>query len=325
MLLITDGTPTLNLNCEPGQCTNDLPGSEQPVIDEIAAAYADYGIKTFVLGCSGSEGHLQAGRDNRWWLSQAAELGGTSRGNCSHEAEPYCHFDLTGADVNFAEELNNALGDIVAEVTRCHYAVALPLPGENIDSDLINLIVRPDGGDPILISRDKEPGCEQGWYYDEARSLFSTGLVRNWGSTDGGSASGCNYDYADDYGDDAARTPWRIGTDYLWWGTAAAKSWLDRVIAWVSSQDPSALGQWYHLDGTFDTSHLGYDDHTAITLGPWAVGAMAYEQATVDSLAEELLSIPTSLGSHDAEYFARSLRALTLLTLTGHFTTCGGD
>jgi hypothetical protein len=133
------------------------------------------------------------------------------------------------------------------------------------------------------------------------------------------------YDYADDYGDDAARTPWRIGTDYLWWGTAAAKSWLDRMIAWVSSQAPSALGQWYHLDGAFDTGHSGYDDHTAITLGPWAVGAMANDQAVVDSLAAELLSIPTSSGSHDAEYSARSLRALALLTLTGHFTACGRD
>jgi hypothetical protein len=173
MLLTNDGPPNLNLNCEPGLCANDLPGSEQPIVDEIAAAYANHGIKTFVLGCPGSEGTLQAGRDNRWWLSQAAELGGTSRGNCSHNAEPYCHFDLTGPDVNFAEELNNALRAIVAEVTRCDYALPPPPPGETIDLDLINLIVRPDGGAPILILRNEQPGCEQGWYVDEANSLVS--------------------------------------------------------------------------------------------------------------------------------------------------------
>jgi endo-1,4-beta-D-glucanase Y len=153
----------------------------------------------------------------------------------------------------------------------------------------------------------------------------STGLVRNWGSTGGGSVSGCEFAYSDDYGDDAARTPWRIGTDYLWWGTPEAKSWADRVTSWVLTQDVASLGQWYHLDGSFDTSHEGYDDHTAITLGPWAVGAMAHSQSAVDTLAGELLNIPTSSGSHDAEYFPRFLRALSLLALTGNFTPCGGD
>jgi hypothetical protein len=142
------------------------------VIDEIAAAHANYGIKTFVLGLPHSEGGWGQ-RDARWWLSQAAELGGTSQGNCSHEAEPYCHFDLTGPDIDFAEELNNALRDIVAEVTRCDYALPLPPPGESIDLDMVNLIVRLNDGDPILILRNAQPGCEQGWYLDEASSRVS--------------------------------------------------------------------------------------------------------------------------------------------------------
>ncbi len=156
-------------------------------------------------------------------------------------------------------------------------------------------------------------------------SHSTTGLVRNWGSSDGGSVFGCEFAYSDDYGDDAARTPWRISTDYLWWGTAAAKAWTDQVTSWVLTQNVSTLGQWYHLDGSFDTSHDGYDDHTAITLGPWAVGAMTHSQSAVDSLAGELLNIPMTSGSHDAEYFPRFLRALSLVALTGHFTTCGGD
>jgi hypothetical protein len=50
----------------------------------------------------------------------------------------------------------------------------------------------------------------------------ATGLVRNWGSASGGDAvADCQaaYTRASSYGDDAARTPWRIGTDYLWNGT----------------------------------------------------------------------------------------------------------
>jgi hypothetical protein len=171
IMLMTDGQPTLDLNCNPGQCTNDLPGSEQPVIDAIAAAYNNYGIMTFVLGCPGSEVHSQTGRDNRWWLSQAAELGGTSPGNCSHEAEPYCHFDMTGDDINFAEELNAALQTIVGSVVSCDYAIPAPPPGEAIDMSAVILILRPSGGEPIQILRNDNPGCApdgNGWYYDEA-------------------------------------------------------------------------------------------------------------------------------------------------------------
>jgi hypothetical protein len=171
IMLMTDGQPTLDLNCSPGQCSNDLPGSEQPVIDAIAAAYNNYGIKTFVLGCPGSETHSQTGRDNRWWLSQAAELGGTSPGNCSHDGEPYCHFDMTGPDINFAAELNAALVSIVGQVVSCDYAIPLPPEGLTIDLNAINLILRPDGGDPIQILRNENPGCQQGWYYDEASQL----------------------------------------------------------------------------------------------------------------------------------------------------------
>src|SRR5690606_16150200 len=66
----------------------------------------------------------------------------------------------------------------------------------------------------------------------------STGLVRNWGSSDGGQAtSECHdaYNRAGSYGDDAARTPWRVVTDYLWNGTPAAKTWNDKVTAWVNT------------------------------------------------------------------------------------------
>ncbi len=152
----------------------------------------------------------------------------------------------------------------------------------------------------------------------------NTGLVRNWGSSGGGSVSGCSFDASDDYGTDAARTPWRIGVDYLWWGTPEAKGWLDRITNWVLSQSLPELGLWYHIDGTLDAEHANSGAHTAITIGPWAVGAMAHSQEAVDALAAELVGIPTADGNFDAEYFPRSLRALTLLTLTGQFTTCGG-
>lgn len=155
----------------------------------------------------------------------------------------------------------------------------------------------------------------------------TTGLVRNWGSSDGNDATpDCHnaYNRAASYGDDAARTPWRIATDYAWNGTAEAKAWNDKVTAWVKSVGITDIVQWYKLDGTPDMEANTWDDHTVINIGPFAVGAMSYDAATAQEFADEMLAIPTTEGSHDAEYFPRMLKALSLLNLTGQFTTCGG-
>jgi len=159
-------------------------------------------------------------------------------------------------------------------------------------------------------------------------SHSATGLVRNWGSVNGGSAtSDCfnAYKRADSYGSDAARTPWRIATDYLWYETPKAKVWTDKATQWVKTQDITKLVKWYNLDGTPDTQAGTWDAHSAINIGPFAVGAMTLDQASVNAIAAELLAIPVTEGSHDANYFPRMLKALSLVALTGQFTQCGGQ
>jgi endo-1,4-beta-D-glucanase Y len=156
----------------------------------------------------------------------------------------------------------------------------------------------------------------------------STGLVRNWGSSGGGDATpDCHnaYNRAGSYGDDAARTPWRIATDWQWNGTPDAKAWNDKVTTWVKSVGITNIVQWYKLDGTPDMEANTWDDHTVINIGPFAVGALTMDQATADEFVTEALAIPTTEGSHDAEYFPRMLKALSLLNLTDQFTTCGGN
>jgi hypothetical protein len=155
----------------------------------------------------------------------------------------------------------------------------------------------------------------------------TTGLVRNWGSSDGNQATDdCHnaYNRAGSYGDDAARTPWRVAVDYLWYGIPAAKAWSDKTTTWVKSVGIENLVQWYYLDGNPDTEAGGWEDHTAINVGPFATGAMTFDQATVDEFAADLVAIPASPGDHDGEYFPRMLKALSLVTLTGQFTQCGG-
>ena len=151
----------------------------------------------------------------------------------------------------------------------------------------------------------------------------STGLVHNWTSNSGATpACASSYTNPDDFGSDAARTPWRIATDYVWWGTSSAKTFVDKMTTWVKSKGIANIGQWYKVDGSV-SGHADATQHTVIDVGAFACGAITYDQPTVDEFAAEIKKIPNTSG-FDASYFPRSLRAVYLLLLTGEFTTCGG-
>ena len=81
MLLITDGSPTMALQCigessGGGGRVQDAP--TQPIVDEIARAKAA-GVRTFIIGSPGSEESSSGmGGDKRPWLSEAAQAGGTA-------------------------------------------------------------------------------------------------------------------------------------------------------------------------------------------------------------------------------------------------------
>ncbi|HEX7599406.1 MAG TPA: glycosyl hydrolase family 8 [Polyangia bacterium] len=151
----------------------------------------------------------------------------------------------------------------------------------------------------------------------------STGLVKNWVSTSGGTpACASSYNNPEEFGSDAARTPWRIAIDYVWSGTPAAKSFVDKITTWVKGKGIANIGLWYKLDGS-GSGHPDAAKHSVIDIGAFACGAIASDQPTVDSFAAEIKNIPMNSG-FDANYFSRSLRAVYLLLLTGGFTTCGG-
>jgi endo-1,4-beta-D-glucanase Y len=151
----------------------------------------------------------------------------------------------------------------------------------------------------------------------------STGLIKNWTSSSGGTAAcASSYNNPDDFGSDAARAPWRIATDYVWSGTPAAKTFSDKITAWVKSKGIANIGLWLKLDGSA-SGHPDAAKHSVINIGTFACAAVTYDQAAADDFAAEVKKLPTASG-FDANYFSRSLRAVYLLLLTGGFTTCGG-
>lgn len=239
---------------------------------------------------------------------------------------------------NYASDASNVIANIRTHMFMTHNGLEVLQPG---DSGWFNDL----GNGCVNYSYFAPAYYHEYARYDQANADFwnkaaadtytllasasdsSTGLVRNWGSSDGGDATpDCHNAYirSASYGDDAARTPWRIATDYLWNGTTGADQWSDKVTAWVNTVGITNTVQWYLQNGSPDTEAPTYEDHTAINVGPWAVGAMTFDQASVDAFSAELVAIPSGPSDHDGEYFPRMLKALSLATLVGKFTACGG-
>ncbi|MGA9636891.1 glycosyl hydrolase family 8 [Flavobacterium sp.] len=140
------------------------------------------------------------------------------------------------------------------------------------------------------------------------------GLVSDW-CTDTGAYSSQASGYANggkSYTYDAARTPWRIALDYLWYGNADAKTYSKKSSDFVRlnlggttnikdgyNQDGSLKGQW----------------HNATFVGAFACAAMAGEnQDHLNASYTDLkgLNEPNS-------YFNHTLKTLYLFALTGNF------
>jgi endo-1,4-beta-D-glucanase Y len=140
------------------------------------------------------------------------------------------------------------------------------------------------------------------------------GLVSDWCVASGDYSIEAN-GYANQgkaYTYDAARTPWRIATDYLWYGTSDAKIYAKKASDFVRvnlggsanikdgyNQDGSLKGQW----------------HNATFVGAFACAAMAGDnQAHLDASYADLKNL-----DEPNSYFNHTLKTLYLLALTGNF------
>jgi endo-1,4-beta-D-glucanase Y len=113
------------------------------------------------------------------------------------------------------------------------------------------------------------------------------------------------------YGYDACRTPWRIAMDYCFNGEARAKTYLDKVGPFFTSQLPvTNFGDGYSLTGQ-KTSNYG---NMAFT-GPAGVAGMAgWPQLLNDAFTYGA----TGTGGN-TQYYQQSLRLITMLMMSGNF------
>jgi len=152
MLLITDGTPTLQKDCmNPSGMLSDV--DPAPIVEEITVA-AREDVKTFLIGSPGSEA-------NRTWMSRAAVIGGTAISGCNVNGPNYCHMDMTTAP-DFAAALKAGLARVVGQITPCTFTFADPPVGQTIDAKNINVVINSAGQSSLAI-RDDIGDCTQGW------------------------------------------------------------------------------------------------------------------------------------------------------------------
>jgi endo-1,4-beta-D-glucanase Y len=140
------------------------------------------------------------------------------------------------------------------------------------------------------------------------------GLVSDWCTAAGTySSEAGNYKYdGKTYNYDAVRTPWRISVDYVWYGTADAKTYVKKSSDFVRvnlggtsnikdgyNQDGSLVGQW----------------HNATFVGAFACAAMGGDnQIHLNDSYTDLKNL-----NEPNSYFNQTLKTLYTFLLTGNF------
>jgi endo-1,4-beta-D-glucanase Y len=132
----------------------------------------------------------------------------------------------------------------------------------------------------------------------------TTGLGPDWMTIDGTQSSQGRFTYYYD----AARIPWRLAIDYLWYGTPEAKTYLDRIANFADGVGAGGIGDEYDLNGTQLSSN-----HNSTFVGGFATATMATDQNMANTFFAELSNLP------DSAYFEETLRTLYLTLATGNF------
>jgi hypothetical protein len=157
----------------------------------------------------------------------------------------------------------------------------------------------------------------------------SSHLVSAWTRSDGTvpapNSAECSYSATggagpDAYQYDATRTPWRIATDYLWWGTPAAATWLNQVGTWADNIGAANIVDGYNHNGTSYSSYK----NSAFT-GAFALAQMAVNQTRTNNWYSHWSTKSSKSGGtnpnrlDDDPYYQNSLATMYMFLATGNF------
>ncbi len=137
----------------------------------------------------------------------------------------------------------------------------------------------------------------------------TTGLVSNW-SDPNGTPNSCNG--ANEYGWDACRNPWRMGTAVAWYGDADAAVLCNKMAAWMQGVGAS------NLRGPLPQNGTGGAYHSPAFVSTWAVALMG-ANSSYQSLLNSVYTETVATMDSPPYYFGNTLRVLSLFNLTGNF------
>jgi endo-1,4-beta-D-glucanase Y len=140
----------------------------------------------------------------------------------------------------------------------------------------------------------------------------STGMWPNWSSGGVGGCPGC-------YGFDAARTPWRLGWAYAWYGHADAKTMCSKIVDYFKTSTgdtPGKIGQIYNTSGGINTGAGGSADNIPTFLGPLVVAGMV--DSKYQTWVNDGYTRLRSFGGSDDKYYNECIELLTMLLLSGN-------
>lgn len=118
------------------------------------------------------------------------------------------------------------------------------------------------------------------------------------------------YSLSENYKYDACRTPWRIGLDYCQNGTPEALTYLQKVGGFFDMTGVSNIGDGYSNTGS-RTSSFG----NMAFIGPAGVAGMA----GYPKLLNDAFAYGANGNGGSQNYFAQSLRVITMLVMSGNF------
>ncbi len=152
--------------------------------------------------------------------------------------------------------------------------------------------------------------CKQASYtLLNANAHATTGLVSNWSDPNGNSNS-CNG--ADEFGWDACRNPWRMGTDVSWYNDTEAAALCNKMAAWMQGVGAS------NLKGPLPQNGTGGSYHSPAFISTWAVAVMG-ANSSYQSLLNDMYSETVATQDSPPWYFGNTLRVISLFNLTGNF------
>lgn len=167
----------------------------------------------------------------------------------------------------------------------------------------------------FTVTKDWETVYNDGFTYLE--KCQRNGLWPNWSNWDGTPASRSSD--SQDYGWDACRVPWRIGWDYVWYGTASGKTMLDKTKEFMAAKGaattPSNVGYFTNLTASSysGVSLSQYGGNVAWT-GSLACAYMT-DAAYQSNLDTYYNSVKSTTGSI---YYAQTLQVLYMILLSGN-------